>query len=151
LYAGLAWALCVGAAAAQGVRPADRALLARLADVKRAFVEADASRLAAQFPPRTRISVALPGAEPVPSAMVGPGQLRAMLARAMRDARTMRFEIAPRDIDVVDGATPTAYARARWTYELRGSGATRATDLYLSLVRSAEDGEWRIVQMKAIP
>lgn len=142
LYAGvilMAVAIVVPTAAA------DPSLDARLATIRAAFLGNDSEALARQFPRRDRVYVAIRGFERV--ALLGPGPVRALVKQLTSETRSIAFEFLD------DGRTSArdggvAYRKARWTYLDGRTGALNSDDLFFSLRRDPEDGEWRIVALK---
>jgi ketosteroid isomerase-like protein len=129
------------ALAAQPVAP-------RLDAIRAAFLRNDASALAQQFPAKDRVYVALPRFET--GAFLGPGPLRALLGRLTRETRTTDFTfIEPERAIAAAASGDVVFLKAHWTYRTSDSQAARSDEIYLSVRRQPEDGEWRIVELKA--
>ena len=133
-------ALVVGSAAsAQSVE-------VRLNAIRTAFVKNDAQALSRQFPSKDRVFVALPRLEA--GAFLGPGPLRALLDRLTRETRTVDFAFVEPERAIAAATGDMLYLKALWTYRTPEADTPRADELYLSLRRQPEDGEWRIVEIK---
>ena len=117
-----------------------------LSSIRTAFLENDAARLMRYFPARGRVLVALPRFNA--GAVFGPGPLRALVTRVMRDARSVDFEFLDPHVALRDPGD-TVHVKARWTYRETGSDEMRADDLYLALRRDGDGDEpWRVVEIK---
>lgn len=119
----------------------------RLAPVKAAFLRHDAAELARLFPDNDRVHVALPhfGVD----GFLGPGPLRALLDRLVRETRIRSFAFLPSDDPPAAAGGDRLYAKARWTYVDTATGTAREDRLYLALRQVSGDAEWRIVELKA--
>jgi hypothetical protein len=138
-----ALAIMAGVASTAAAQP----LNVRLGAIRSAFVKNDPDALARQFPTKDRVFVSLPRFEA--GAFLGPGPLRALLNRIAREARTVEFVFVDPERASAAASENSVYLKAEWTYRPADGDASRTEELYLSLRRQPEDGEWRVVELKA--
>jgi hypothetical protein len=136
------------AACARSAQAAEPDLRTSLGAIRTAFLEGDAPAILRQFPGGTRVYVSIPGFES--GAFLGPGPLRALVNRLFHETRTVFFEFDALGPEGFLSRAPTEsrFVKARWSYHLKDSALTQTEELYLTLRRSSEDGEWRVVQLR---
>ena len=117
---------------------------ARLTEIRHAICGGDVPVLARQFWDGGPVYVSMPSFQR--GAFLGPGPLRALLERIVRETSCKAFRFAPADPRAPDTGDD-AYVKAKWTYVDRRSTDARTQELNLSL-RRRPDGEWRIVQIR---
>ena len=129
-------------APALGAASPSNPLAVRLETIRTAFLRNDANSLAEQFPADGRVLVNVsPATERL---FLGPAQLRAFLTQLTRGYQTVTFEFTSPDQE--SGAT--RFVEARWVARDQRSGAVRTEMLSIALRRCAEDGAWRIAELK---
>ena len=123
---------------------ADEGLRSRLRRIEAAFRQGDAAGLRSCFSERAKVRVELKDLTEG-GGLYGAGQLQVIFARIFEQRRTrsMRF---PRD-DVRVPAAGTAFARALWVHAGSRDGGERTDALMLTL--QAEQGDWRIIEMRS--
>jgi hypothetical protein len=112
--------------------------------VRRAFLANDPALIARCLPDRGRVLAS--GPLLAGGAYLGPGPLRAFLARAFAERRTTGFDVIgpaapPSDSDVL-------HASARWRYRHLPSGRIRNDRISLTFGRAPENGEWRLLEIR---
>lgn len=145
LFSGLVVTVFLGGVASPTPLPVE----SRLAEVRAAFLTNDPDQLALHFPASGRVLVTLTDLDV--GDWFGPGPVRALLRRLTEETPCLAFDYVPEPTSLTPSRNSRmVYAKARWTYRESASGAVRFQDVYLSLQRSPEDGEWRIVELRAV-
>jgi hypothetical protein len=137
----LAWlAACTLGVASDVV---DEALQGRLRRIQAAFRQGDAVGLRGCFSDRAKVRVEL-GQLTEGRGVYGAGQLQVIFGRIFERRRTQAMSFPRADLQVP--AAGTAFAKAIWVHSgVRGS-EERSDALMLTL--HAEDGDWRIIEMR---
>ena len=132
-----AWAGGLGA----GDR-AEEALRGRLRRIEAAFRQGDAAALGGCFSGRAKVRVEF--AE-IPRGLYGAGQLQVIFARLFERRRTRAMSFPWADVRIP--SPETAFARASWDHVGARNEDERSDTLMLTL--HAEEGDWRIIEMRS--
>lgn len=139
----MAWLAAFSASPAVGDAAGD-ALQGRLRRVEAAFRQGDAVVLRACFSDRAKVRVELPDVTEG-QGLYGSGQLQVIFARVFEQRRTRSLSFPRSEIKV--SAPGTAFARAVWVHVGTRSAEERTDSLMLTL--HAEEGDWRIIEMRS--
>jgi hypothetical protein len=141
---------------------------ATLDSIRRAFRAEDAATLLRQFSAGRPVYISIPRFEK--GRFFGPGPLHALLDRVIADTETVTFDFtstgepaltmrrngdfASRSLRVpLEPPRATGqrqvYVKARWTFVETASELRRTLNVYLAIQRQSDDGDWRIVELKA--
>jgi hypothetical protein len=116
-----------------------------LRNIRMGLLAGDAALLARQFPAADRVYVALPPFEP--GAFLGPGPLRSLLSRLVRDVETLTLDYESPPAAGEPGGR-ALFVKARWVYRERASRARRETHLHMALARAADERTWSVVELR---
>jgi len=139
----MAW-LAVSPALPAGGASADEALRNRLRRVEAAFRQGDALALRGCFSDKAKVRVEL-GDLSEGQGLYGAGQLQVIFGRIFEKRRTRSMSFPRADVKVP--AVGTAFARGVWVHLGSRSADERTDSLMLTL--HADDGDWRIIEMRS--
>jgi hypothetical protein len=117
-----------------------------LTAIQAAFLSNDASRLARWFPRRGPVFVSVPPLES--GTFLAPGPLKAFLDRLVRERVSVSLELPAVLPDVEERQTGSTFVKVKWTHRPPASDTLQVDYLHLALRYAADDGEWRIVEIK---
>jgi hypothetical protein len=117
-----------------------------LTAIQAAFLSNDASRLARWFPRRGQVFVSVPPLET--GTFLAPGPLKAFLDRLVRERVCVSLELPAVLPDVEERPAGSAFVKVKWTHRPPASDTLQVDYLHLALRYAADDGEWRIVEIK---
>jgi len=136
---------CLAAAPISGLDDVvDAGLKSRLRRVEAAFRQGDAATLRGCFSDKAKVRVELPELTEG-QGLYGAGQLQVIFARIFEQRRTRSMTFPRADLQVP--AAGTAFARGVWVHVGTRNADVRTDSLMLTL--HSEDGDWRIIEMRA--